>query len=213
MLKIIGAGFGRTGTLSLKLALDHLGLGPTFHAIELLHNPELVNRWQWALETDAPTDWQAVFKGYQSALDWPTCNYAGQLLEAFPDAKVIFTDRDRDGWFESISQTIFPLLSTPLDQRAPEHRPRARLMQKIVIDDAFDGRIDDRAYVLKVYEKHRKNIKKITPPEQLLIWQVSEGWAPLCRFLGVPTPAIEFPNKNSRASYLQNFNTAKNDGA
>lgn len=110
-LKIIGAGVGRTGTLSLKVALEELGYGPCYHMSELLKTPQHLALWE-AASRDEPIDWNAIFASYQSAVDWPVCSFYEELMQAYPQAKVILTVRDPESWYESASSTIFQMRIT-----------------------------------------------------------------------------------------------------
>jgi hypothetical protein len=190
-LKVIGAGLGRTGTLSLKTALEELGFGPCHHMMELLPRPERHRYWEDAA-LQRPVAWDKVFEGFSSTVDWPYCNFYRELAGLYPDAKVILTVREPDAWFDSISRTIFPL------QAASAANPSSPLERasKVMIWDFFDGRLEDRDHVIAVYEKHNRAVKAAIPPERLLTFDVREGWAPLCQFLGVPVPAAAFPRVN-----------------
>jgi hypothetical protein len=92
-LKVIGAGFGRTGTSSLKQALEDLGFGPCHHMTEVIAHPQQVPVWEAAMNGE-PVEWEDVFHAYQSAVDWPSAAFYEPLMERYPDARVILTVRD-----------------------------------------------------------------------------------------------------------------------
>lgn len=190
-LKVIGAGLGRTGTLSLKAALEQLGFGPCHHMLELLPRPERHHYWEDAA-LGRPIVWNNVFEGFSSTVDWPYCNFYRELAEAYPDAKVILTVRNADAWFDSISRTIFPL------QEAAAVNPTSPMERasKKMIWDFFHGRLKDREHVISIYEQHNLAVKAAIPPDRLLTFDVREGWEPLCRLLGVPVPGTPFPRLN-----------------
>jgi hypothetical protein len=197
-LSVIGAGFGRTGTLSLKLALEQLGFGPCYHMVEVLKDPSAAGYWEAAAD-GRPVDWEQVFAGYHSTVDWPSVNFYRELAEAYPEAKVILTLRDPEGWFASTQATIFRdfLENVPAD--GPKD-PWSRMAMK-VIGDLFDRRMHDKAHLIEVFERHNETVQRVIPPERLLVYQVSEGWEPLCRFLGVAVPDTPMPQANSTEEF------------
>ncbi len=196
-LQVIGAGLGRTGTMSLKLALEHLGFGPCFHMVEIFRQPQLAKLWE-SVAKGKSANWERIFKGYVSTVDWPSCNFYGALAESYPAAKIILTVRDPHEWFESTQKTIFADLDELLDDQS---NAWARMM-KLVIKDFFDGRLHDRDHVIAVYNRHNETVKRTVPKNRLLTYEVAQGWGPLCKFLGVPVPAIPFPNSNSTGEFL-----------
>jgi hypothetical protein len=194
-LKVIGAGFGRTGTLSLKLALEQLGFGPCHHMLEVVKRPETVGSWEAAAD-GGPVDWARMFQGFSATVDWPSATFWRQIAEAFPDAKVILTRRDPEAWFASTQATIFaPDYSDPTD-------PFQRMVSK-VIGDLFERRLHDKAKVIEVYNRHNETVRRTIAPERLLVYEVAEGWGPLCDFLGVPAPATPMPRVNSTEDFLR----------
>lgn len=204
MLRVIGAGFGRTGTYSLKTALQQLGAGPTYHMMEVLSHPEHVPLWE-AAGDGKPVDWEKLFEGYTSALDWPASAFYRELMDVYPDAKVILTVRDPDRWYESGRNTIFPRDTPGLESDvSPEMQAHKAMARKLLWDGIFDGRITDPAYAMDVFTRHNQTVQERVPPERLLVYNVKEGWEPLCTFLGVPMPAgLEFPHLNDTVSFNQ----------
>ena len=105
-LEIIGAGLARTGTMSLKLALEQLGYGPCFHMIEMLKDPHQLKLLDVSHPQGSPK-WSLFFEGYRSTTDYPACLYYKELLDLNPNAKVILTVRDPDSWYESVKNTVY----------------------------------------------------------------------------------------------------------
>lgn len=199
-LSVIGAGFGRTGTMSLKLALEQLGVGRCYHMIEVFKIPEAPQQWLDAAE-GRPVDWNTVFKGFGATVDWPSATYYRQLADFYPKAKVILSLRDSNAWFESTQATIF---ARDFSQ-APN--PIFGKMATRVIGDLFENRMHDREKVISVYEQHNAEVQRVIPPERLLVYDVAEGWDPLCRFLGLPVPDGPLPNVNSREEFAARLAT------
>ena len=201
-LSVIGAGFGRTGTLSLRTALEQLGLGPCYHMSEVFERPEDIEVWN-RVAAGERIDWEALFAGYHSAVDWPVCAYYRQLAEHYPQAKVILTVRDPERWYQSAIKTIFPTMTgSPIGNDAVGHA-QARMARKIILEQTFGGRVDDREHVLAVYERHIEEVRRTILPERLLVYQVADGWEPLCRFLDRPVPAEPFPQVNTTEEFQQ----------
>ena len=190
-LQVIGVGLGRTGTMSLKLALERLGLGPCYHMAELMMNPERTPLWMAA--ADGKPDWEAVFAGYSSTTDYPACIYWRELAAAYPKAKLILTKRDKDKWFESTQATIFSEAMTARIVGSPVEP----FFHKTVWRD-FGKRIHDRAFMTAYFEEHNATVEAEVAKKRLLVYDVAQGWEPLCKFLGVPVPDSPFPKVNSR---------------
>lgn len=215
-VKVIGAGFGRTGTLSLKVALERLGFGPCYHMTELFGKPDHITFWDEAadaVELGEPVAWERVFSGYEATVDWPGCVFYGELVEAYPEAKVILTTRDPERWYDSAEKTIarMPKLEEmPPAQRLfvevgrfmdPGMRRGASMAEKIIDKKTFGGRFDERKHAVKTFERHVEEVEKHVPPEKLLVYEVREGWRPLCEFLGVEEPDEPFPRLNERDDF------------
>jgi hypothetical protein len=194
-LKVIGAGLGRTGTLSLKLALEQLGFDRCYHMAELLQDPARSHFWEKALDGE-PVDWEAMFEGYQATVDWPGCSIYGRLVEAFPDAKVILSVRDPESWFVSTQETIFNDAMEQM-QRQGAQWPA---VEKAVYEFC-DWKMHDRAHLLALLERHNAEVRRTIPPERLLIYEAKQGWEPLCRFLDVPVPDTPYPRVNTREEF------------
>ncbi|WP_166397491.1 sulfotransferase family protein [Rubrobacter marinus] len=205
-LEVIGAGFGRTGTTSLKVALEELGFGPCYHMTELFEHPEHLEAWRAAVRGE-PVDWEGPLKGYRSTLDWPGAPFYEDLMREYPEARVILTVRDPDRWYESTLNTIYEMNSTassPLFKITSWIVPRVRNVRRAVgiVDDlawreTFGGRFEDREHAISVFNEWNEGVKRRVPAEKLLVYDVKEGWGPLCEFLGVEAPEDEpFPHLN-----------------
>jgi hypothetical protein len=191
-LKVIGAGLGRTGTMSLKFALEHIGFGPCYHMIEFMsHVPRDLPRWLDVI--DGRPDWDAVFDGYASTVDYPGCTYWRELFARWPNAKVILTTRDPDSWFESANETVL----SPRMRNMLAQSPITQFMEATVNRDFGDG-IEDRAFMVDYFQRWNEQVIADVPTEKLLVFQAKDGWEPLCRFLGVPVPPEPYPRINSR---------------
>jgi hypothetical protein len=191
-LKVIGVGLGRTGTMSLKLALEQLGLGPCYHMAELMMDPTRAPLWIAA--ADGKPDWEAIFEGYDSTTDYPACDFWRELASAYPKAKLILTLRDPAKWFESTQATVFSDGMTAMIKGQAALVP---FFEKTVWR-AFGDRIHDRAFMIDAFHRHNEAVKAGTPKDRLLVYEVSEGWGPLCKFLAVDVPAAPFPKVNTR---------------
>ena len=199
-IMVIGAGFGRTGTLSLKTALEQLGLGPCHHMVELFKHPEQIPVWDAATD-GAPVDWEALLAGYRSIVDWPGCHFWRELVDRYPGAKVVLTVRDPAGWYRSASDTIFRFMQEkPKDD--PAYQAQWRLARKMILQQTFGGSTTDPELAMDVLKMHDAEVKRTVPDERLLVYEVKQGWAPLCTFLGVPVPDTPFPRSNTTEEFL-----------
>lgn len=211
-LKIIGSGLGRTGTYSLKLALEHLGFGKCYHMLELFQKPEGVKHF-WDAENGNSVNWDELFTGFQSAVDYPVARYYKQLADFYPDAKIIHTIRDPEEWYESAKHTIFMaknldikrLLKFAINFPFSIHqrkRFKVFMYNRNLMDQEFGKDLSDKDKVIKAFIKHTENVKKEIPSERLLLFKSSDGWESLCSFLNVPVPEEDYPNRNSREEFL-----------
>lgn len=187
-LSVIGAGFGRTGTESMKLALEMLDFGPCHHMKEVLADPEQIGMWRRIASGEA-ADWDKVFAGYHAAVDWPSAFFWRELSDFYPDARVILTVRSPDSWYASMERTILPNLRNSTDPESVGVR--------LVAQRVFDDRYDDPAYAKAVFERNIEDVRAALPPERLLVHHFADGWEPLCRFLGRPIPDAPYPRSNS----------------
>lgn len=197
-LKIIGAGLGRTGTQSLKQALNALGLGPCHHMDEVLKN-RAAQVPLWAAAARGEPDWPAVFEGYASAVDWPTAAFYRELAAAYPNARFVLTVRSAASWVDSFSATIYRLLSAP-ENFPPEMKDWLAMATRVIASSGFGPGLD-AADLERGFEAHTIKVKAAIPQDRLLVFDVKEGWAPLCAFLGVAKPGTPFPRTNDRVEF------------
>lgn len=197
-LEIIGAGFGRTGTFSLKAALERLGFGPCHHMSEVIDRTEQIRLWSGVAE--GRPDYDRIFAGYTSAADFPVSAFWQDVLAASPGAKVILSDRDPEQWYASFSQTILPLI---LDKAAwPEaRRPWFEMMNKVIIGKALGGRTD-RDGILAAYRANVIAARELAAEGRALVFSSRDGWEPLCDFLGVEVPVEPYPKTNPRDEFF-----------
>jgi hypothetical protein len=204
VLKVVGSGLGRTGTKSLQSALNVLGFGPCHHMVEVFAHPESMGLW---IEAAAGRpDWDAIFNGYGSMVDYPGAHYWREIAAYYPDAKVLHSVRDPDRWFESTQATIF----------APgglTSRPGPVVEFFASFTGEFREHMHDRAFMTDYFRRHTEDVVRTIAPERLLIYEVGQGWAPLCAFLGVPVLDEAFPSENSRAEFIARVSAARNDPA
>lgn len=222
-IKVIGAGFGRTGTASLKIALERLGFGPCYHMVEVIKNGYVGNWEKVADEQGKNYDWDKVYRPkpgvvYQSAVDFPAAAYYKDMLRQYPHAKVILTVRDSaQQWHESAKETIasdflhtktFPnvVATTVL---ASNFARFDKMADRAVWEPVFGSKENLRKNGPQIYTDWVEEVKRTVPPDQLLVMNVKEGWEPLCRFLGVPVPPEPFPRVNDRQAFQ---NTIRNLG-
>jgi hypothetical protein len=193
-LRLIGAGLGRTGTASLKMALEHIGFGPCYHMSELLIDPSRAPLWEAA--ADGKADWESVFRGYVATVDYPGCAFWRELAQRYPTSKVLLSVRDPDKWFESTQETIFSPPMTGMITGSP----LKSFFEKTVLR-AFGERIHERAFMVDYFKCHSAEVRAAIPGERLLVHEVGQGWEPLCEFLGVPVPDTPFPRINTREEH------------
>jgi Sulfotransferase domain len=213
-LKVIGAGFGRTGTLSLKLALEELGLGPCYHMIEVNAHPEHDALWL-ALAKGESGDWRPMLHGYASTVDWPTTFIWKELAAANPQAKIILTLRDAEAWYASAAATIFArmiefetLRAEALrgDQAAvdPTRRRHMEMINKLIVEKTFGGSLD-KDNAIAVFNAHSEDVRRSVPREKLLVHESGDGWEPLCAFLDLPVPCAPYPKVNTTEDFASHF--------
>lgn len=200
-LKVIGAGYGRTGTFALKRGLDQLGFGPCHHMYEVRKSTAQVDMWL-RIAAGETMDWDTVFDGFGAQVDWPGTCFWRDLIKHYPDAKVILTDRDPESWFESVTQTIVPAsIHGRTHDRDRTNQRASDIIYQLVLEGVFGGKMDDRATAIAQFNAHRQEVIDTVPAERLLIYQVGEGWGRLCDFLGVPEPEGNFPRGNTIAEF------------
>jgi hypothetical protein len=207
-LSVIGAGFGRTGTLTLKSALEELGFGPCYHMAEVLKNPAAPAWWEAAYDGEA-VDWEQVFEGYSATVDWPGATFYRQLAEAYPQAKVVLSVRDPEAWFNSTQATIFnDEIQKKFHQITAMISPGHMQMAAKVVRGRFGGEIHDKERLIRAFNEHNGEVRRTIPAERLLVYEVSQGWEPLCAFLEVPVPATPMPSANSSDEFNEAVDAA-----
>ncbi len=205
-MQVIGAGFGRTGTMSLKGALEQLGFGPSFHMIDLARQPELLPGWQAAVDGQ-DVDWNQLLDGWESTVDWPACTYWEQIWETFPDAKVLLSVRDPESWYQSCLKSIHASAKAAgkgeLEGGAVAVSPEAmKLINGLMWNGTFDGRFEaDKEFAIDVFNRHNEDVKSKVPADKLLVYEIKQGWEPLCEFLEVPVPDSPMPHLNDATSF------------
>lgn len=207
-MKVIGAGVGRTGTMSLKAALEQLGFGPCFHGRHVLDHKDRLPLWMAAADGE-PADLTLLFAGYESTMDWPGAALWRELVRTFPEAKVILTVRDPQSWYESVARTIYPMFGSRSDPRAEKARetiPGLDVMtaftRRLIWDGPFfDGRFEDRDHAIAVFEEHNEAVRREVPADRLLVCEADVGWQTLCDFLDVPVPGEPYPHLNDPAGF------------
>jgi hypothetical protein len=194
-LEVIGAGFGRSGTMSLRRALEMLGYAPCYHMQVTLTRYAHMKFWVRA-RAGEPVDYRRFFRRYRATVDWPACEFWRELTKAYPDAKVVLNVRDPEAWYDSMVETIWAI--QPL---FPWWFPKVvrQMHDDIIWNARFNGEFEDRERTIAAYRAHVEEVRAHVSPERLLVYDVAEGWEPLCRFLGRPVPAgAEFPRLNDR---------------
>ena len=214
-IKVIGAGLGRTGTASMKKALEMLGFNKCYHMLEMLAEPSNTVHWD-NVSRQQPTDWDAWMDGYQATVDFPLCMYYKEMMEKYPDAKVVLNVRDPEKWFESASSTIFragPNAFQKMMMRfvaifSPKVRrmiPAIKVAERTIMQEMFEGNAFDKETAIRVFNEHNEEVKRSVPADRLLVYSVKEGWEPLCAFLGVPVPDEPFPRVNERGNFKKDI--------
>lgn len=205
-IEVIGAGLGRTGTLSLKAALEELGFSRCYHMVEVLAQMEHARVWDAAARGEA-VDWDRLFEGYRATVDWPGCSFYRELMQRYPEAKVILTVRDPERWYDSARQTIYSVRDAfPAWTRwvFPRMRVFRRMTERVIWDGVFRGRFEDRAAAIEAFNRHNEQVRRDVPADRLLVYEVGQGWGSLCAFLGVPVPEGKpFPHLNDAVEFRQ----------
>jgi hypothetical protein len=195
-LKVVGAGVGRTGTHSLKLALEQLLGGPCYHMLEVLQHPDHVALWHQAVNGGLD-DWEKLFTGYLATVDWPAASFWRELSDASPDAIVLLSVRDDpEAWWRSADRTIFEHTRRPRSEPDPWFDMWSDLSRT-----RFTDRLDDPAAAMAAYQRHNEEVRAGTPPDRLLEWRPGDGWPPICQALGLPVPDAPFPHVNTTSDF------------
>jgi len=211
-MKVIGVGFGRTGTWSLKHALDEIGAGPCFHMLDLIRNPDKVAPWHDAA-IKGEVDFDAMFDGFESTIDWPGCSFWRELIEAYPEAKVLLNVRDFDGWYKSFNNTIYAVrkaaMAGELQQDASRPAPSPQLWEVIghlIYERDLQGKVDQPDALRDLYYERIETIKAEVPAERLTVFELGkDGWETLAGMLGVEAPDTEFPHLHDTDEFRSEF--------
>ncbi len=199
-MQVIGAGLGRTGTYSLKAALNQLGLGPCHHMEAVRQDmPGQVPLWDAAVA--GHPDWAAIFQGYGSAVDWPTASFFRELAGAYPQAKFVLSVRSPESWAESFGDTIYKVLGGR-DNAPPAMHAWLEMVVQVLEKAGIPGGLD-REGLIKAFNAHNEAVKAAIPAERLLVFEAKQGWAPLCAFVGKPVPEGDFPRTNDREEFFK----------
>ena len=206
-LKVIGANFGRTATMSLKQGLEILGFEKCYHMSEVVVHPEHIELW---LEAWRGKDiWKTIFTGYQAAVDWPAAAFWPQLMHAYPEAKIVLSIRDADEWFESAVNTIFRSMDGNLLAKDEVLRTRIEMLKEIIVDGTFDGDLMDRDKCIKIYKENIERCRSEVPSYRLIEFDASLGWEPLCRGLGCRIPQQPYPHVNKASEFAHRWRNQK----
>lgn len=191
-LDVIGTGFGRTGTDSMREALNVLGFGPCHHMREVSRHETQATHWR-AVMDGGDRDWDAIFEGYRSCVDWPSAYFWEELVTHFPEAKVLLTWRSAESWWNSMAKTIIARTLA-----AAKEEPGVGTK---IVKGTFGENYADRDHAIRIYEANVARVKATVPAERLLVYEVGSGWEPLCAHLGVAVPGVPFPRRNSAAEF------------
>lgn len=210
-MKLIGAGMPRTGTLTQKMSLEMLGLGPCYHMVDVLADLDQADLWKQALA--GQPRWNEIFDGYQSTVDWPGGYFYRELADFYPDAKVLLSVREPEAWVRSMRETVWAvrngeslirLLSSAQAHINPQWHGFVGMLDGLLWqgEGTFAASKSDPAQMIDVMNRHNEEVKEAIPAERLLVWSVTEGWGPLCEFLEVPVPGVPVPHINDRKEFL-----------
>lgn len=213
-LKVVGLGMPRTGTSSLKAALEAIGFGPCLHMDNLFNTPPLVDAWHQFLE-QGEGDFGKLFPGFASSTDFPGCLMYREIYQQYPEAKFILGCRDADAWYDSVMRTIYEVVPNTEEgwaglRKRGEDNPRFKnignalwLVGEYLLNDYFQGDFLNREHTVERYNTFYDDVRNFIPIDQLLEYEISEGWEPICKFLGVEVPELPFPYKNKTIDFQQ----------
>lgn len=211
-IQIIGAGFPRTGTTSLKRAVEILGFTKCYHMKELLVNPDMLPYWQ-ELEETGNTDWDTLYEGYMGSVDFPCYPFYKEHLKRYPEAKVILTVRPFESWYNSLYNTVWQAGPQNLQEKLQmmarmAFNPRLRkaikcikFVRRYLWEKQFQGNFEDKSFVEDIFRDHLEAVKAYVPAHQLLVYDIRDGWEPLCQFLGIPVPKEPLPHLNKKEDF------------
>ena len=198
---IIGAGLGRTGTLSLKSALETLGFGPCYHMMEVIQNPTHAALWA-ALAGGEDAVLGEILEPYAASVDWPGATYWREMIDLYPDAKVLLSLRDGESWHRSVMNTIYKAMTTEMPDDVPEHiKTQGRMVRDVIFEKTFGGKLGDPEHAIAIFDAHNKSVIDTVPADNLLVYRPGDGWEPICSFLDVPIPDEQYPHVNSSEDF------------
>jgi len=200
-LRVVGAGLGRTGTMSLQAALQQLLGGRCYHMGETFGRPDDIPVWQAAIDGDLP-DWSVFLADYVATVDWPACAFWRELADASPDAIVLLSSRaSADAWWKSAHDTIFQISSRPARPDDPDFVAAQLAMAIAMLTNTFTPDWMDETSAKRAYEEHNAAVRAAIDPARLVDWQPGDGWEPICAALSVPVPDEPFPHANTTADF------------
>jgi hypothetical protein len=219
-IKLIGAGLPRTGTLTQKLALEELGLGPCYHWVNVLADLDQVALWDRALDGESP--WEEILDGHRSSADWPGGYFYRELMDFYPEAKVLLSVREPESWERSFRETIWtmcfgesvmPLLSRARAEVDPRWRGYLALVDRMFWGEqgTFASGHAEPEQLIEQMIRHNEEVQRTVPAERLLVWQPADGWDPLCEFLEVEVPDTPLPHANERNTFVERVSDAALD--
>jgi Sulfotransferase domain len=213
-MKVLGVGFGRTGTLSLKAALEDIGAGPCFHMLDLIQgeNKERDLPYWVKIGDGEPVDWHEVFEPWEATVDWPAASKWRELIDVFPDAPVLLNIREFEGFYKSCQNTILAVKLAAqrgeIQQDTNREMPAPELwgvIEKLIWQGDFQGRFEDKEWVRQMYYDRIEEIKNTVPAERLTVWELGDGWGPICEMLGVEEPDHPFPHLHDTNEFRSEF--------
>ncbi|CAN5195076.1 sulfotransferase family protein [soil metagenome] len=213
-IKIIGAGLPRTGTNTLKASLEKLGYSKTYHMKELLDHPENLHYWL-TLQKTGSTNWDELYNGYQATVDFPAYPWYKEHMNRYPEAKVILTVRPFEKWYTSLHSTIWQAGPQTIGQKLSmisklmfNSRLRSvikcvKFAKSSIFEKHLQGKFADKTFAEEVFNKHIEDVEASVPADKLLVYDVRDGWEPLCRFLNVPQPSEPLPHLNKKENFKE----------
>lgn len=196
-LRVVGAGVGRTGTHSLKIALEQLCGGTCHHMMEMFDRPDQRELFTRAIDGES-VDWTEVYADFSAMVDFPGAIFWREAAAAFPDAPVLLSTRPAEDWYRSASNTIF----LAFDNVPPELAPWMQAVRR-GLHDRFSDDFESKDAMIAAYERHNAEVRAEVPAHRLIDWTPSDGWGPICAALGVPVPDEPFPLTNTTAEFRQ----------
>lgn len=199
-MEVIGVGMGRTGTTSIQRALEELGYRA--YNFESIMREDHFDAWRRLAEGIEDPDWSTLFRGYDASISWPACFFYEELMEAYPGAKFILTTRDPERWAESVARVSKIIATVRKARFIPRARRMAALMDALIVP-VLGSMPVEKERAIPAFERHNAAVEAYIPPEKLLVYEVKDGWDPLCGFLGKPIPDVPFPYENQGDAFVR----------